>query len=474
MKSMKTETKNQNLIRKVTPLERGFRWAPYAIVAVIARIKGTVLEEELLKAVSKVQQRHLYLRVRVVEDKDNIPWFTSEEIKEIPVKVYPRESSNHWMDIYHQECKVPFKFDETPAIRFLLVQSDEISELIILCHHTICDGMSLAYLARDLLIHLGNPAKEVEVLDDPQPMLLENIPKEVKLNRIIKFLVNRRNKQWPKDEIYFDQTNYEDLNEAYWNNYTHKMISVELSEEETSKLVKKCRLEGITVTSALTAAFVGAQRLVQGEKPHQSMMLIAGNLRQRLIKPVGEVVGFYAGGAVPKFNYNPKDQFWDNARTIHKKLQPLYSNKKLFEGANIFLNLEPALRESATFKVLSELVPSTAPSYQKLSSFSKRDDITKSFLKRRKMDTLDNIVMGTAVTNLTRLDFPANYGKLVLDRLIMNPGSSASLGNVNLVLGAVTCVNKLSLILEYAEETVDSLTMEAIRKKALELLLEHK
>ena len=470
---MNIEQTNQKLIRKVTPLERGFRWAPYAIVAVISRIKGTILESELRDAVSKVQQRHLYLRVGVVEDKDNIPWFTTDGIEEIPVNVYQRESENHWIDIYHQECKVPFEFAKKPAIRFILVQSAEVSELIVLCHHMICDGMSLAYLTRDLLTHLGNPTKEVEVLNDPKPMLLDDIPKEVKLNPIIKYLINKRNKQWPKDEIYFDQTNYEDLSEAYWNNYTHKMISVELSEAETSKLVNRCREEGVTVTTALTAAFVGAQRIVQGEKPYHSMMLIAGNLRKRLINPIGEVVGFYAGGAVPKFKYRTKDTFWKNARSLHKKLQPLYSNKKLFEGANIFLNLEPALRESATFKVLSQLIPSTASSYQKLSAFSKRDDITKSFLKRRKMDSLNNIVMGTAVTNLTRLDFPENYGKLVLDRLIMNPGSSASLGQVSLVLGAVTCVDKMSLILEYAEETVDISTMEAIKEKALELLLEH-
>jgi len=94
-----------------------------------------------------------------------------------------------------------------------------------------------------------------------------------------------------------------------------------------------------------------------------------------------------------------------------------------------------------------------------------------SILKRRKMDSLDSIVMGTAMTNLTRLDFPTEYGKLELKRLIFNPGSAIPLGNVNLVLGAVTCVGKLSLILEYAEETVNANTMEKIKDKAMKLLL---
>jgi hypothetical protein len=83
---------------------------------------------------------------------------------------------------------------------------------------------------------------------------------------------------------------------------------------------------------------------------------------------------------------------------------------------------------------------------------------------------LDSIVIGTAVTNLTRLDFPRKYENLELDRLIMNPGSAAPLSNVNLILGAVTCAGKLSLLLEYAEETVDTKTMEKVKEKALELL----
>ncbi len=58
-----------------------------------------------------------------------------------------------------------------------------------------------------------------------------------------------------------------------------------------------------------------------------------------------------------------------------------------------------------------------------------------------------------------------------IDRLIMHPGGAFPLVNVNLVLGAVTCAGKLSLILEYAEEAVDTNTMAKIKDKALEFLL---
>jgi hypothetical protein len=53
----------------------------------------------------------------------------------------------------------------------------------------------------------------------------------------------------------------------------------------------------------------------------------------------------------------------------------------------------------------------------------------------------------------------------------MQPGGAFPLSHVNLVLGAVTFAGKLSLVNEYAEEAVNTTTMEKIRNKAMEFLL---
>ena len=53
----------------------------------------------------------------------------------------------------------------------------------------------------------------------------------------------------------------------------------------------------------------------------------------------------------------------------------------------------------------------------------------------------------------------------------MQPGGGIPLANANLVLGAVTCSGKLSLLLEFVEDNVDVCTVEEIKDKALELLL---
>jgi NRPS condensation-like uncharacterized protein len=457
--------------RKVTPLERLFSRSPYSIVTMVARIVGNVSKSMLMNAVSQVQQRHLSLRVRIVEDDDHVPWFTSEGVGEIPVEVVPRESDDHWIKVHQEAIQIPFEFDVRPPIRFILVQSPTISELIILCHHIICDGLSLAYLARDLMVHLGDPTRDVEVLPDPVPVDLDSMPEDVSLNGIVKFFINRINRKWDGNRIFFDRQDYRDLNEAYWANFEHQLLSIELSEAQTSALVARCRENGVTVNSALTAAFVGAQYIVQGDRPYHSSIAVAAHLRDRLRRPVGQVMGFYAGIVMPKWKYNGRTGFWENARRFHKKVKPLFTNKNLFNDFLSWCYLEPAILEAINFKKLGGLVRPHQARYRKLSAFSQRDDVVLGLLKRDKRESLDRIFMGTAVTNLTRMDFPRTYGTLELDRLIMNPGGAFPLVNVNLVLGAVTCSGKLSLVMEYAEQAVDTRTMEQVRDKAMAFLL---
>ena len=174
----------------------------------------------------------------------------------------------------------------------------------------------------------------------------------------------------------------------------------------------------------------------------------------------------------PKYKYNERISFWENARRFHKKVKPLFTDKNLFNDFLSWCYLEPAILEAINFKKLGGLVAPHHSRYHKLSAFSKRDDVVLSVLRRGKMESLDTIIMGTAVTNLTRMDFPRKYGTLELDRLTMKPGGAFPLANVNLVLGAVTCSGKLSLVVEYAEETVDSSTMASTKDKAMEFLLE--
>jgi NRPS condensation-like uncharacterized protein len=459
--------------RKITGAERFFSHSPFSTVTMVARIIGNVTGDMLKDAVKKVQQRHALLRVRVKEGHADEQWFTSEDVHEIPIQVIPRVTENDWVKIHADGAKNSYEFVTRPAIRFILVQSPDVSEIIILCHHMICDGMSLAYLARDLMVHLGDPTIEARILPAPEPISLQNLPREVAPSGLIKFFIKRIRQKWADEFISFDQQDYEAINEAYWDTYHHEVLSVELSKDETAGLVSRCKKEGVTVNTAIITAFSGAQNAVTGRKPHHENTAIAVSLRDHLPYNPEKGLGYYASGIEVKYDYDQEKGFWENARTYHKKIgKDVSDSKKIFGNLPSYLQMNSNIYEALTFKKLGALVKPDSPRYDKLHSFSVREDVVVRLLQRAKMETLDAKLLGAAITNLGRLDFPNNYGELELDRLIMQPGGAFPLVHVDMVLGVATCAGKLSLVVEYAEEAVDTLTMQKIKEKAMELLLQ--
>ncbi len=459
--------------RQATAMERLFTRSPFSLVTLIARIKGTVTEEALTAAVDKVRQRHTNLRVRLEDDEGHNPWLPTEGAAAIPVKVIPRESAGLWVRVARETGRVAFDFEQRPPIRFILVQSADVSELVVVCHHILCDGMSLAYLVRDLLQHLGDPSREVTVLPDPIPVGPETIPSGLSLNALVKYAIKRINRKWEADPVYFDQQDYELLTEAYWQTYEHQLIPIELSETETTKLVERCRQEQVTVNTALTAAFAAAQAIVLGDTRYEPKLGVAADLRSRLRQPAGEVMGFYAGVATHSYKPDARKGFWDDARDLHKRLHEGFTDETLFKEPLTWSLLSPSILDAINFKKLGSLVPETVAGSGKLREFSRRKDVVQGILKRDKMESPNRVFMGTAITNLTRLDFPTTYGSLELDRMIMKPGGAFPLGNVNLVVGAVTAAGRLSLAVEYVENNIDNETMETINEAAPGFLFDH-
>lgn len=451
-------------------MERLFTRSPFSVVTMVARIRGEVTEEDLTAAVDKIQQRHTNLRVRIEDDEQHNPWFTTQGASTIPIEVVPRVSADHWARVVRDVAKIPFDFEIRPAIRFVLVQSPEVSELAVVCHHMICDGMSLAYLIRDLLEHLGDPTREVAVLPNPSPVSPETMPAGLSLNAVVRYVIRRMNRKWEAGPVYFDQHDYELLTEAYWQTYEHQMLTIELSEAETVQLVERCRQEQVTVNTALTAAFAAAQSVALGEERYGPELGVAADLRGRLRPPAGEVMGFYAGMATDSYEHDPKVGFWENARNLHTRLRGSFSDAALFKEPLTWNYLSPSIIDAINFKKLGGLVPQDGAESAKLREFGQRKDVVLGILKRDKLESPDRVIMGTAMTNLTRLDFATTYGHLELERLIMKPGGAFPLANVNMVVGAVTAAGRLSLTVEYVENNIDTGAMEAIREAVLGFL----
>lgn len=173
-------------------------------------INGIIEWGNLQQALAKIQARHPLLRVTLEEDADGVPYFIYHDtLLPIPVRVIERRGDDDWQRVYREEWAKPFGEegrqennlagegssnrlssrksnperpgsnehekdtvnDETagwgsdeeycqkkaPLIRLVWIRGTENAELVIVCPHCICDGVSFVALMRELLLLLDQP-----------------------------------------------------------------------------------------------------------------------------------------------------------------------------------------------------------------------------------------------------------------------------------------------------------------------------
>ena len=100
--------------------------------------------------------------------------------------------------------------------------------------------------------------------------------------------------------------------------------------------------------------------------------------------------------------------YWDNSRELHKKLKPLYKNKNLFKEIIPWLYLDPAIMGSFSFKMIGDLVSPDSSRYNKLSSFSKQEDVISSLLKKEVRDSGDEFQKVLHLSSITKYRYIKN------------------------------------------------------------------
>ncbi len=154
-------------LRRLTNFERYLLWSPENNIAAVARILGDVQEDDLRRAIDSVGAVHPLMGARVVIDENHDIWFSTDHAQKATLRTVPRTSEEQWFEEVRQEYLVHFEPERGPLIRFVLVCSKEVSELIAFSQHSICDGISLANLLRDILASYANPAKRGQAIRPP-------------------------------------------------------------------------------------------------------------------------------------------------------------------------------------------------------------------------------------------------------------------------------------------------------------------
>ncbi len=111
---------------------------------------GPLNESILRQALVALQARHPLLRVRIVRAGRNNAKFISDTAATIPIRSV-QSAFDQWSIEAEHELNTRFIKGEAPLLRCVLIQHEtEHHTVLLVFHHAIGDGLSGAYLMRDL------------------------------------------------------------------------------------------------------------------------------------------------------------------------------------------------------------------------------------------------------------------------------------------------------------------------------------
>ena len=116
--------------------------------AVTALISSDASARDWRRALNRLQKRHPLMSVCINGEPGSIPSFNQSDAP-IPLRIVEDEPELRWEVEVGVELAEPFNPSQAPLIRAVLIQGARDAAFMLVAHHSIADGLSLAYALRD-------------------------------------------------------------------------------------------------------------------------------------------------------------------------------------------------------------------------------------------------------------------------------------------------------------------------------------
>ncbi len=382
---------------------------------VTAQVIGHFTIDQLQAALEKIRQKYPFVAGRIRSDSEGT-WYDTEGAAPFPVRV----TEGDWAAEAETELNTHFHFENGPLVRFLVVQNQDCTYLGMVCHHAFADGLSAAYILRDILTLMADPEREVQPLP-VSPPADELLPPFETLSGGAPERTQRSPRHHPVNEVFAAEQLY--------------VMPWALTQAQTSILVNRCRQERTSVHAALCVAFLVAHMQIDadGQTPIRSVSSPV-NIRDRLPQPVGEQFGIYINsGVLTDLDCTRNRGFWEMAREVKASMEAESTNEKLFYTMHLF-------RQMIRRAQAGEKTP---------------------FMDGHVAD------YDISITNLGRLNFPADYGALHLDAIY---GPAVNPIGREKILGVATVSGRLTFTYVAPCRLMDRPTAEAFKSAAMQEL----
>jgi hypothetical protein len=267
------------------------KWTPLRVVLVV-RIEGVSISAEGLgSALLQAQNRHPMLRTAIHANENGEPHFVPG-LAPISLRVVQRIDQLQWLQEAEALSAIPFEPGEAPLLRAALVQGETVSELILVAHHSIGDGVSAMFLIRDLLESMEGQLQALP----PRPSLEGCNIGQAPDGRAPVPPISFRPSQTP-----------ERLQRPV-------LRTIEIGSRELEHILACCRAENTTLQGALLAA-------VLLSLPVRENLQCLSPVNIRRLSPVGvDDFGLYISSGMASLERKAPRDFWPLARAARRQV----------------------------------------------------------------------------------------------------------------------------------------------------------
>lgn len=274
-----------------------FIWAGGQIprnFALTAHIQGHISPPQVQAALAKVRLKDPEIAGRVVMI-GGTPWYETDSVADPSIRC----TQGDWANEVATELMTPFSTFSGPLVRLVMIQASDYTDLLIVCHHCIADGLSAAYLLRDLLQYLAYPDSPI-IPRAVLPPFEDLLPTPNPTGTPVRITMPQ-----PTADTSMSPRDIDPIYVLPWS----------LTPDQTARFIARCRQESTSVHAALCTAFLLAFARLEGKQPGLHTVSSPSNIRNRLRQPVSEQFGLYFHPGIKiSLDCRGGSDFWTLAR----------------------------------------------------------------------------------------------------------------------------------------------------------------
>jgi Condensation domain len=276
---------------------------------VVAEIAGELAWDDFRPAFDKVQRRHPMLNVEILTDEHSAKAFYTVD-RQIELEIKPLYLDYDWMRIVELELIRPLHESVGPLMRATILYQPQRSQIILSFHHAISDGLSAAFIIRDLMAALNG--------EDLQPLLVS--PSAEALAELLSTRAITPGADW--DKKVDPNLLLEIAKKPLWRDFEGDQPTVStlaLGKALTRKIRETAKAQATTVHGALGAAL--ALSAIENDSAASYTITSPINMRDTLKLSGGEC-GLYVGASTTRIPAEPDASFWEVAREVTEQIGP--------------------------------------------------------------------------------------------------------------------------------------------------------